>query len=418
MDTRFAAAIAAVAEAEPQSNGEVQTIPGRLLLADGDGLCYYCAGNDDTAPGTARANLLDKVRSAARSAGAERVKILVTGRGSHKGHRYAVARVKPYQGQRDGGRRPKNWAFLRETLETWAPTDDIEVEITTDAEADDLFSRYATSHPDCVIYTQDKDMQMVYGWHLEWTTHLLVHVPKGTWEKVHSEDTYGRKWFWMQMLHGDGADNIPGLPWYTDGSVYAKTYKDKEKRGTIKTLQCGAASSAVKGLADVSSDMGACLYLQGLYRTCYGDRWLVEMLEQGILLWMRTDQTSSALDVVAPGNPLHAITTHQLWPAARQEVLLRIAESQVVHAETEDDGSGDGARGDAVGAEREVRPVPTHVQAPGAGSLAFNGTCASDLVQRVQQPAGQGGEQSPPVRSAEPAGVPAWLRAVSAKAHH
>ena len=105
---QFAAAIAAAVSASPMTNNSVP-VERRVLLVDGDGLAYYCAGNDETSIGEARARLIEKVKGAQRACGAEDVRILLTNSGSHKGHRYAIARVKPYQGQRVNSRRPKNW---------------------------------------------------------------------------------------------------------------------------------------------------------------------------------------------------------------------------------------------------------------------------------------------------------------------
>ena len=144
----YAAAIAAAAAAAPQ--GSVPITPGRILLADGDGLAYYCAGNDDTDAGEARQRVVDKLKTAAKAVGAERIIVLITGSGSHKGHRYAVARVKPYQGQRAGSRRPKNWEALRNYMES--SEFPFEVDSTVVAEADDLFGWYSHTFPDVVIY--------------------------------------------------------------------------------------------------------------------------------------------------------------------------------------------------------------------------------------------------------------------------
>lgn len=416
----FASAIAAAVEAAPMSNGEVTTIPGRLLLADGDGLAYYCAGKDDTAPGIARANMLDKLRSARAAAGAERVKILLTASGSHKGFRYAVARVKPYQGQRDGSRRPANWQYLRGLLEEGNLADWIDVELTSIAEADDLFARYAKGHPDCVIFTQDKDMHMVPGWHLDWLTHIMLHVEPNCWHKAGSDvaKPYGRVFFWQQMLQGDGADNIPGLPFYTDGSVN----KSGANKGQVKQIRIGepakdTVGTATKLLVDVSSDLGATLLLQGLYKSCYGERWLVEMLEQGILLWMRNDDNSSALNVVAKGNPLHYLTTHEHYPAARSEVMARIAEA-MVHEETEDDGSSSSEDDFAPATGAEMRSVLTTVfgDPSGARPQPLNGGGEGNPASGVQLPAGQGREQLPEVRRPQPSGVPSWAAGLLAKA--
>lgn len=422
--SRFAALAEEAEQHSPMSNGEVPQIEGRLLLADGDGLCYYCAGNEETAPGTARANMLDKIRSAARAAGASAIKILLTAQGSHKGFRRAVARVKPYQGQRDD-HRPKNWAYLRELLEVGGAANlgpDLTVELTAVAEADDLFALYAKEHPDCVIYTQDKDMKMVPGWHLDWLTHLMVHVPPGTWHKPSTDlaKPYGRVFFWQQMLQGDSADNIPGLPFYTDGSIV----KSGPNKGEIKQIRIGEPKKDQIGTAatlldQIKTDMGACILLKDLYESCYGERWLVEMLEQGILLWMRSDAASDPFDVCQEGHPFHPLTDHELFKPACDEILARIKEFQT-HEEAQNYGSCDG-EGITAG-EAAVQMCDLSATVPPtprcAGSQPFNGTCASDLASGVQLPVGQGGEQLQEVRRVQPRGFPAWATRLLAAPHH
>lgn len=396
------------------SNGEVPITPGRLLLADGDGLAYYCSGNDETDPGQARANLINKLKAAQRACGAEEVRILMTSRGSHKGHRYAVARVKPYQGQRTDSRRPKNWEFLRELLDTQA-LPDFTYETTGIAEADDLFSRYAKGHPDCVIYTQDKDMRMIPGKHLDWLTHILFTLHPGQFRVVHDDKVWGRSWFWSQMLHGDSADNIPGLPFYTDGSIV----KSGENKGKLKEIRCGEKSDLVVNvLPKIDSDLGACSVLSAPWASCYGDRWLVEMLEQGILLWMRTDAESDPFDVVKPGNPLHPLTSHQLYPAARAELEARITTAILLNATTQDHGSDSDTAVPAASAAEPMRAMPAAVQHDTSSSRPrpLDGVCERGAAPLVQCAAGEGGEQLPEVRGAEPRRVPSWGARLLAKA--
>ena len=307
----FANAIAAAAKASPMFSGQNAAVPGRVLLSDGDGLAYYCAGTDDTDPGRARRKVLDKLENAKRASASSSSRILLTGPGSHKGHRFTIARVKPYQGQRDGGRRPKNWAYLRGLLEG-SPSPEHPAEITGVAEADDLFGKYSKllGPENAVIHTQDKDMRMVPGWHLDWETMALVYVPADCWALEANEKLYGRKWFWMQMLQGDPADYVPGLPKYIT------------PKGTAAL--CGPATAA-KLLADCSNEQEARATVFGLYRGLYADEWQVNVLEQAILLWMRNDEKSSALNVTAEGNPLYG------WPyqEAVEQIMRRIAEGQV-----------------------------------------------------------------------------------------
>ena len=294
----FDAAIAAAGAQSPMASGAVPVLRSRILLVDGDGLAYYCAGNDEVPAGDARVNLVHKVRSAARIAGCVTIKVLLTSSGSNKGHRYAIARRKPYQGQRAGSRRPKNWTALRDYMDSLGFP--FEAESTAVAEADDLFGLYAYNNPDdVVIYTQDKDMRMLPGMHLDWVTHRMhkVHIDSQLYDpprvvgSVFNEKQYGHEWFWSQMLHGDTADNIPGLP----------KYKTKDAKGNEVFKPMGEVT-AKKYLNDCTlADLPEAV--ADLYRGYYGDRWLVEMMEQACLLWMRR-VPSRWDDCLDPGGPL------------------------------------------------------------------------------------------------------------------
>lgn len=413
MNPALLAAVAQAAAAAPQAASTSEPVAGRVLGVDGDGLCYYCAGKDGTEAGVARRHVLDKIATAKAACGATIVKVYLTGRASHKGGRYAVARVKPYQGQRDGGNRPENWEFLREFLETYTGPD-FEVEIVNDREADDCFARDANRYFDYVIYTQDKDMRMIYAKHLDWVSHVLYVVDPEQFGVTYNEKLYGGRWFWSQMLHGDTADHIPGLPFYTDGSVV----KTGPKKGQVKEIRCGEAAESVRSLLPIIlSHTNACTHIRPLYESCYGDRWLVEMLEQGILLWMRPDERASPFNVCEPGNPLHALTQHDLYPIARAEIEERLKATYDVTT-TQDHGSGNHAERPAPEAGREVCAVPAPVHGDGGGARPrpLDGDGEGNAAPGLQQPARQGGEQPQAVRSPQPVGVPAWLRHVSAAA--
>lgn len=317
MMKQFAAAIAAAAESNPMHAGNDAPVPGRVLLVDGDALCYACAGNDDTDAAQARINLLSRVDRAKRGSRSESVRILVTGRGSHKGHRYAIATVKPYQGQRSSSRRPKNWEYLRGLVEGGVPN--YPTEVTAVAEADDLFSKYSheLGATNVVIHTQDKDMRMVPGWHQTWEDFALTFVPEGTWAHRFHDKLYGRAWFWHQMLHGDDADYIPGLPEFADGTLYSKSHP---LRGQLKFMKCGE-KTAQSLLADCANEAEARAKVISLYSTFYGADTDAAILEQGILLWMR-QRPGDVFDVCNEGNPLAG------YDKARAVMLNRIAEVQ------------------------------------------------------------------------------------------
>lgn len=265
---------ALAAKEAPMALGSEPIVPGRVLLADGDGLAYFCAGKDGTSTQDAKLRLCNKVASARRACGAETVHILLTGRASHKGHRYAVATVKPYQGQRKNSRRPDNWEPLRHYLESGAPGIPFcQVTSTDVAEADDLFAHLTNGN---VIYTQDKDMRMVPGLHLGWQDHRVVDTRHDPWCHVQKDVTYGRKWFWLQMLQGDTADNIPGLPKY------------KNEKGNYAL--CGE-KTAESLLAWTENEAECAEFVSSLYASYY-EEWEAALLEQAILLWMRRQPDS------------------------------------------------------------------------------------------------------------------------------
>ena len=321
MTNPFASAIALAAGTAPM--GAVPITPNRILLVDGDGLAYYCAGKDDTDAGEARRSLVRKVKSAAEFVGAERIVVLLTASNSHKGHRYAIARVKPYQGQRAGSRRPKNWEALRNYMES--PEFPFEVDSTTVAEADDLFGWYSHTFTDVVIYTQDKDMRMLPGLHLDWVTNRVhkVEVVNGVvQDSVFNDKQYGHKWFWLQMLHGDTADHIPGLPLarmkYGGGPIDCCLNLNKVgEAGAVKLL-----ATAMDGYANLV----ACAYA-----SYYEDRWLVELMEQACLLWMRR-KPEDWDDCMNPGGPLECFNDgEEGFARAYLEIKDRVSTADAIN---------------------------------------------------------------------------------------
>lgn len=326
MSTAFADAIGKAVATAPMGCGPVPILPNRVLRADGDGLAYYCAGKDGSDPADAKAAVLDKLRSAAAVCGASRIEVLLTASGSTKGGRYAVATVKPYQGQRSNSRRPENWRYLRDFLETYdGPL--FKPVISGDQEADDLFAQASANNNylDCVIYTQDKDMRTVPGVHLEWVNHSIVIVPPGTWSIVHNDKVYGRKWFWLQMLHGDTADHIPGLPRY--GTTNAKGEPVFKPVGEV---------TANNALAECTNEQEARAVVEAMYRSFYDQHsWEAAMQEQAILLWLQ--RSILPLDVFALGGPLQG-------DIPKQEIKDRINRAQELNElarKTQDNSSID-----------------------------------------------------------------------------
>jgi len=261
-----------------------EIVPGRTLLVDGDYLAYFCGGNreKETPVGTSRQFARERILRQKEMTGCEKICIHLTDNASDKGQRFAVATVKPYQGNRKPGtEKPLNWAFLRDWMQSGCDGL-VKVKTWADREADDGATYHAmVLGPDLSVLTiADKDWRMSPGIHLDWTTWAVTHVPKGTW-RIDGTDghMHGDAFFWYQLLRGDQADHIPGLPFCVLqgkrkqlGEVTAKKYIDRVNNSTEAFTLVGA-----------------------LYRTAYPDEWQDRLAEQMCLLWMRRGSTA-ALD--------------------------------------------------------------------------------------------------------------------------
>ena len=286
------AKLAALAKQAPVI-GNATVDEQRELHVDGDYAAYYYSGTDSTSPWEARRAMIDAITAILGKTGCARVVVHMTAGGSHKGHRYKIATVKPYQGQRDNGRKPKNWHVMRSWLEGGA-TGLAHCEVVTweDREADDgcawcCADAWANGKIPFVL-SRDKDFRMFAAHHVVWTTHEIVVVPPGTWAITHNGDLYGHKWFWSQMLQGDTADNIPGLERYIDSKGKAKL--------------CGPAT-ADKLLVHCHDNLTAADAVFMYYLDYYQDDAPDRLVEQAALLWMRTDPAAHVLDflsVLAP----------------------------------------------------------------------------------------------------------------------
>lgn len=270
------------ATAEPVHAAAPEIVPGRVLHIDGDMIAYWAGGNEDTSVETSRRIALTKVDAMREQSGAEKVIMHLTAESSSKADRYIIATVKPYQGQRKSGRKPHNWQYLRTYLETYTG-DAFKVKLWATREADDGMALMAyQAQGEQVICTKDKDMRMLPGLHMDWDTMALHFVARGAYDGgIVDGKQYGTKWFWLQMLQGDTADNIPGLPYFV-------------VNGKLK--QCGE-KTAVKLLDCATNDTEAYEIVQGLYHSYYEDKWAAMFIEQALLLWLRCDFNASLFDV-------------------------------------------------------------------------------------------------------------------------
>lgn len=269
-------------------------VPGRVLIVDGDYLAYYCAGNDDTSPGDARQRAANRLGNMRTMAGCEKIVVHLTSPGSTKGDRYIIATVRPYQGKRGGGR-PKNWQYLRDWMDSYRG-DLFTTKTWGTREADDGMAYHAVTLgvDKAVIATADKDLRMVPAWHLDWQTYQMTRLDNEFEVIGANGKVYGHKWFWLQVLQGDGADDIPGLPKYV---VNGKAKLIGEK-------------TAEKFLANCGDDFDASHKVAALYASFYPGDWADMLAEQMALLWMRRDRGADIDDYSGwfffeRSNPLH-----------------------------------------------------------------------------------------------------------------
>lgn len=261
------------------------------LQVDGDYCAYYFSGNDDTSLASSKRNLIDTVQNVAQIAGAGGQTIIhLTSGLSDKGGRFKIASIKPYQGQREGSRKPNNWEALRAWLESekTLPGTNFRVVQWMDREADDgisAASRYSwQSGVRPAILMRDKDSRMMAGLHVDWTTFNRYEVRPETWkldtglEDSYGPVIYGQYFFWYQMLAGDTADAIPGLE-----------KQPASKPGAFKACGGGCATEMLEG---VTSSEQAYKVVKTLYEAFYGGSWPDRFVEQAALLWMRTDNAA------------------------------------------------------------------------------------------------------------------------------
>lgn len=279
---------------------EIETVPGRVALVDADFLAYMATFDDETPWPDMVSNADVMIENLRRASGAEHIELYLTASNSTKGDRFQIAIQKPYQGNRDGKQKPKYLTRMREHLASKP-----RAVLAMDAEADDYMAERAYGDPkNTVIISKDKDLRMIPGVQMDWDTGEFSDTGNDPWGWIEidrsksSPKMVGRGWlfFFGQMLAGDAADNIKGLP--------------KIDNGKGKLVACGAVK-AVDFLNDVATGVisganpneffGEAIYnaVRNAYREYdekegffhYEDamprRWQEVFISEAKLLWMR-----------------------------------------------------------------------------------------------------------------------------------
>ena len=178
--------------------------------------------------------------------------------------RNSIAKRQPYKA------RPslKPWHYHNLKAYMWSK---YECRMQEGLEADDLMAIEQTDRPqDTIIYTRDKDLRAVPGWHYGWE---LGNQPQYGPKRVEelgsiylSKDRKSLKgegllFFFGQCLVGDSVDTIPGC----------------QGIGPVKAFEI---------LEGSKTPNEALKRVYGAYKAVYGLSAYKELLEQGRLLWM------------------------------------------------------------------------------------------------------------------------------------
>ena len=112
-----------------------------------------------------------------------------------------------YKANRKGMAKPENlYAIKQLMVDEWDAFYAPEGFEADDSVAQEVFRCIALDE-DYVICSIDKDMDTLPGWHYRWPTHNKA-------EKLYFVTDYQASYnYWTQVLVGDSADGIKGIPW-------------------------------------------------------------------------------------------------------------------------------------------------------------------------------------------------------------
>lgn len=176
--------------------------------------------------------------------------VYLTGKGNF---REQIATLSPYKGNRTDVEKPVHFAACRSWFENYQ-----HASVTNGQEADDAIGIDAAKLTGNVqgitpiIASIDKDLRQLWGRHYEWHKDAKFAI---------NQDSSDR-WFWLQMLMGDSADNIPGI----------KGLGPKKSEALLASCTNRYQRACAVGEA---------------YTKQYGDDWVSWADEVGALLWIR-----------------------------------------------------------------------------------------------------------------------------------
>jgi len=195
--------------------------PGRVLHIDADFLAYQVSYDDEKGLPDMKHNCDVAIEKLRLMSGAEHAQLHLTPKQSDKGGRYEIALLKEYQGNRKDKPKPKFLAHMR----AWMHQERGAImHLTKEADDGIAMAQYlAIAKGDqnlSIIATKDKDLCMIPGLAVNWDTGQITDTGTKPFGSLWLDDNKKQKklrgrgtaFFWAQMLMGDAADNISGLP--------------------------------------------------------------------------------------------------------------------------------------------------------------------------------------------------------------
>lgn len=258
-------------------------VPGRVVHIDADFLAYqtsYERQDDPKSWEEMKHNAEVATKTIQALAAATALHLHLTPATSNKGGRFDQAIQKPYQGNRVDKAKPRYLHMMREFLAQRFPGT-----LHQTCEADDGMSaaQYLAIAEDnrnlSVIASKDKDLRMVPGLHLDWDTGVIRDTGSDFGWIEYDDDKkkvvgLGQKFFWAQMLMGDTADNIQGLP-----LMGTKGRQQFDIPGSLAFLREKALALRAAGKEDPKMTAKVVKELQGLKPKKVGPKMAVTVLE-------------------------------------------------------------------------------------------------------------------------------------------
>lgn len=236
------------------------TTPGRVLHIDGDFLAYQVSADDTKTLADMKHNHDVAVEELRLLAGAEKVVSHLTASHGDKGNRFVIAVQKEYQANRKDKVKPKYLHHIKLWMHETRNAVLHEYQEADDGLCQANYNAKISGSPDLsVLVSKDKDLQMCPGWHLDWDEGELEFVDGYGYVQLDRSKTSpkivgkGTSYFWSQMLTGDGADGIQGLPYIT-GDVLNAVKPTKAVLTALEVLSCPNATKKKKESAQKKLD--------------------------------------------------------------------------------------------------------------------------------------------------------------------